>query len=306
MHGGHHHHDDHDHAAAFGHGGRLKAAIVINLLLTLVEVAGGVYSHSLGLFSDALHNFGDVGTLIIALVAYRISQRPADALRTFGYRRAETIGALINLAVLVVSGVYLLAEAGLRSLHPEPVEGGTVIWIASLAVIVNLGTVALTFAMAKGNLNMRAAFLHNLSDAIASVGVIISGFLVMKFGWLQADTIISAVIAGYIIWQGISLLPETIHILMEGAPPHLTPDDVMLAMNAVPGVDETRHLHLWQLDEKHSALEAHIVVANLSGIEPIRAALKNMLGSRFGIEHSTLEFETAETPNTHHLRHSPV
>jgi cobalt-zinc-cadmium efflux system protein len=284
---------DHVHVEAHLSDRRLVAAIGLNLLLTVVEAIAGIAAGSLALLADALHNFNDCGSLVIALVARRVARLPSDHRRTFGYRRAEIVGALINLTILVVIGLYLLGEGVHRLFEPRPVDGWLVVVVAAIALAVDIGTAMLLLAMSRGNLNLRAAYLHNLGDAISSVGVILAGAAVLLWGASWVDPVVTLVIAGYILWQSLSMMSRAIHILMEGAPADVDNKALIAALESVEGVVEVHHLHIWELDEHHRALEAHIVVDNehLARWTEIKQLIKRELDERFQIHHSTLEFE---------------
>ncbi len=271
---------------------RLMLAIIANMLLTVAQVAGGIVSGSLSLVADALHNFSDASSLLIAWLARRIGRQPADDLRTFGYRRAEVIAALVNLVSLVIIGLYLIYEAVWRIFQPQVIEGWIVVIVAGVALVVDVATAVLTWTMSKHSMNIRAAFLHNVSDALASVGVVVAGSLILLYGWYWTDTLLTLVIAAYVLYQAMTLLPQTIHLLMEGTPEGLSVTDVKAAMEAVEGVKNVHHIHLWQIDEHRSALEAHIVIDHFEDTARIKDALKARLGDSFDITHSTLEFET--------------
>lgn len=277
---------------------RLVGAIAINLLLTLVEVVGGIAAGSLALVADALHNFNDCASLVIALVARRVARRRADELRTFGYRRAEVVGALINLTILIVVSLYLIGEAVWRWFEPEQIEGWTVLVIAAIALLVDVGTAMLLYAMSKGSLNVRAAFLHNLSDALASVGVILVAVAVLLWNLYMADLLITLVIAGYVLWQSLPMMSQSIAILMESVPRDVDLHAIVVAVQQVPGVLDLHHLHVWQLDEEHRAMEAHIVVdsSDSARMEQVKRSLKKQLQESFGIGHSTLELESPVEP----------
>ena len=297
---------DHSHKHSHGHGGchhhdtsnmserALMKAIGANMVLTVAQIGGGIASGSLSLVADALHNLSDAASLFIALIAVRIGRRPADENKTFGYKRAETIAALINLTTLIAVGVYLIGEAVRRFFVPEPIAGWTVVIIAGVALIVDLYTALLTWRQSKDSLNMRAAFLHNVSDALASVGVIVAGILIITKGWVIMDTIMTLIIAGYVLYHGIKAMPEVIHLLMEGTPDNVDVETTVKAMESVEGVDNVHHVHVWQIDEQKIALEAHVQILNVKDMMPIKAQLKKMLEADFGIHHSTLEFEMPE------------
>ena len=273
---------------------RLLWAVMANVALTAVQVIGGVVSGSLSLIADALHNFSDAASLMIALVAVRIGRRPADQVKTFGYKRAETIAALINLTTLVLLGLYLIFEAVQRFYAPEPIAGWIVIWVAGLALAVDLLTAFLTYAQSKDSMNMRAAFLHNMTDALASVGVILAGTLILLYDWVWVDAAMTLVISAYVLWHGYIEFPQVVHLLMEGTPEDIAIDEVIAAMEDNEGVSDVHHVHIWRLDEKRNALEAHVVLnaaMPFQRMDEIKRELKVMLHERFHIDHSTLEFE---------------
>lgn len=284
-------HDHHHHDVDAMNDRRLGWAIAINMLLTLAQVIGGIISGSLALIADALHNFSDAASLLIALVARKIGRQPADHFKTFGYKRAEVIAALINLVTLVIVGLYLIYEALWRVFEPQIIEGWMVVMVAGVALVIDVATAVLTYRMSKNSMNIRAAFLHNVSDALASLGVIIAGSLIILYDWYWTDTLLTLLIAGYVLYQAATLLPKTIHILMEGTPENISIDDVINAMESVEGVSNVHHVHIWQLDEHKNALEAHVVIANFNQSETIKIALKSQLGQNYSIIHSTLEFE---------------
>ena len=270
---------------------RLAIAIAVNMLLTVAQVIGGLVSGSLSLIADALHNFSDATSLWIAWVARRIGRQPPDRFKTFGYKRAEVIAALINLVTLVLIGLYLVYEAVWRIFEPQVIEGWIVVIVAGIALVVDVATAWLTWVMSKRSMNIRAAFLHNVSDALASVGVIVAGSLILLYGWYWSDTVLTLVIAGYVLYQAFTMLPSTIHILMDGAPEHMPIPGIIDVLESEPGVSNVHHVHVWRLDEHENALEAHVVIDDPAGMEALKTSLKRRLAREFGITHSTLEFE---------------
>lgn len=270
---------------------RLSLAIGANIILTLVQIIGGLASGSLSLIADALHNFSDAASLLIALVAVKIGRRPADKIKTFGYKRAETIAALVNLTTLIIIGLYLIIEAVTRFFSPEPIEGWTVIIVAGIALSVDLYTAALTWKGAKTSMNMKAAFLHNITDALASVGVIIAGTLILLYGWVWVDTAMTLLIAGYVLYHGFTEMPRVIHLLMDGVPDDINIDHVITAMEETDHVINVHHVHIRRLDEQRNALEAHVVLPGEANIDDVKTALKTLLKEKFSIHHATLEFE---------------
>ncbi|ROU03122.1 cation diffusion facilitator family transporter [Histidinibacterium lentulum] len=285
----HHHHHDH------GGDRRLSAAVVVNLGLTVAQVAGGLLSGSLALIADALHNLSDAMSLIIALVARRIARRPPDARMTFGYARAETVAALINYTTLILIALYLGYEAVAGLISPDPVGGWIMIVVAGIALVVDLVTAALTYAMSKQSQNIRAAFLHNLADALGSVAVIVAGVLVLLHDWWRVDSIATLGIAGYVLWMSATEIGGVIRILMLGAPDEPSTGEVIGAIRGVDGVGDVHHAHLWQMEEHATALQAHVTLdaGRWGNADAIKAEIKVRLRERFGIGHATLELECA-------------
>ncbi|MGP3698544.1 cation diffusion facilitator family transporter [Rhodobacter sp. NSM] len=286
---------DHGHAAMDPKSGdrRVSAAIAANALLTVAQVVGGIFAGSLALIADALHNFSDMASLVIAFAARRIARRPADARMTFGYGRIEIVAALVNYTTLILVGVYLIYEGTLRLVDPPEVKGWTVVILGAVALAVDTLTAALTWSMQKDSVNIRALFLHNLSDALSSVAVIIGGTLIILFDIRWVDPAITLGIAGYILWLAVSEIGGPIRALMLGSPPEMDHAAVLEAVREVEGVRDLHHVHLWQMQEHEAALDCHIVLEaeGWSRLEEIKAAIKERLEQGFGISHSTLEFE---------------
>ncbi|KAF0095109.1 MAG: cation efflux system protein CDF family [Puniceicoccaceae bacterium 5H] len=268
-------------------------AVIINFALSIAEFAGGIFAGSMSLMADALHNTNDAAALLIAYIARKISRRGADRHYTFGYRRAELIGAMIQLTALIMVGLYLLYEAVARFISPEPILGGWMMGVSVLAIVIDLGTVFLLWSMSKGSLNVRAAFLHNLTDAGASFAVLAGGAAIYWLDWTWIDPVLTLVIAGYILWMSVGMLKQTTRILMEGTPADLSLEDLAQAVAGIQGVQELHHLHVWELDEHHRALEGHLVLMpEAEGRESIRNRVKQLLHDEFHIGHCTLEIET--------------
>lgn len=298
----HHHHIDPDAGDA-----RMAWAVVVNMVLTLAQVVGGLLSGSLALIADALHNFSDAISLIIAFFARKIARRPADESMSFGYGRAEVVAALVNYTTLVVLALYLIYEGILRMLEPQPINGWLVVWIAVIALMVDLLTAALTYSISKHSMNIRAAFLHNLADALGSVAVILAGTCVILWGWTWVDPVVTLLIAGYILWHVKAEAGGVIRVLMLGSPPDMEMSEVIAAMRAVPGVKDLHHLHLWQMEEHRAALQAHVVIdeSDNGRQQQIGARIKQTLRDRFGIGHTTLDIElnSATCTNTRLIGH---
>lgn len=288
-HSGHHHHHDHSDASAL----KLWGSIALNLIITIAEIVGGLLSNSLALLSDAVHNLNDTISLGIALFARKVSEKDANERKTFGYKRAEIIGAFINLITLVLVALFLVKEGIERFFDPQTIDGLTMFWVAIIGLMGNLITAGLLFKDSKDSLNIRSAYIHIVSDALSSVGVIIGGWLILKYEWYIVDTILTVFIGGYILWHSWHLLRETINILMESKPEHIELEELKERMEAIDHVCGAHHVHVWRLDEKSTLLESHIVILkeDLGRMEEIKTEIKSMLHDEYGIHHSTLEFE---------------
>ena len=281
----------HDHGSENMSDLRLVWAVIVNVVLTFAQIAGGVISGSLSLIADALHNFSDAAALALALFARRVGRRPADKLMTFGYGRAELVAALINLTTLIIVGLYLIVEAVNRFIDPQPIEGWTVVIVAGVALIVDVITAVMVYSGSKDSLNIKAAFLHNVSDALASVGVIVAGTLIILYDLYVADLVMTLIIAAYVIYQGFSIMPRTIRLLMGAVPDDIEFDRIVQALSATAGVKAIHHVHVWSLHEHQSALEAHLVPEEnaLEAFENVKSRVRDMLSQEFSIHHATLE-----------------
>lgn len=271
---------------------RLFFSIALNLLLTVAEVVGGILSGSLSLIADALHNFNDAAALLIALVARRIAKREADDRFTFGYRRAELVGALVNVTALIIVGLFLLWEAVQRFLNPEPIAGLYVVAIAGIALLVDVATAILLWAMSRGNMNIYAAFIHNLTDAAASLAVLIGGVLVWWRGWYWVDPALTAVISFYVLYTCVGLFKRTAAVLMENTPPHIDLDMIRALLLSEPAIVSVDHLHVWELDEDTAALETRLTLVSgmtLEDAQQAKSRLKTRLRQEFDIPHTTIE-----------------
>ena len=288
---------DHSHGTENVSDGVLLWTVIVNLGLSVFEFVAGAISGSVALMADALHNTNDAAALLIAYIARRISRKGADEHYTFGYRRAELIGAMIQLTALILVGLYLVYEAVRRIFEPEPLLGGWIMAAAGVALIVDVITAWLLWSMSKGSLNVKAAFLHNLTDAGASVAVLLGGAAILWLNWTWVDPVITLIIAGYILYMSFGMLKKTSRILMEGTPTNLSVDEIKEALQNLDGIENVHHIHVWELDEHHRALEAHVVIGeacSIEELESLKATVKTCLGKHFSIHHSTLEFESAE------------
>ena len=291
--GGHHHHHHVDPDAGDA---RVFWAIMVNLALTVAQAVGGIFAGSLALIADALHNFSDAISLVIAFAARKIARKPADETMTFGYGRAEVVAALVNYTTLIVIGLYLAFEAIERFFDPQPVDGWLVVVIAVVALVIDVVTAMLTFALSRSSVNIRAAFLHNVADALGSVAVIFAGTLILLYDWRLIDPAVTLLIAGYILWQSLSEIGGVIRILMLGSPPGTRSMELADALGRIDGVCDIHHIHFWQMQEHEAALDAHLVIEDdrWNEAERIRGEARTLLREKFDISHTMLELERAD------------
>lgn len=292
----HHHHSQDHHSHNHGDG-KLSLAFVANLLLSGIQLVAGILSGSLALIADAVHNLSDAASLLMAIIARKIGRWKPDSKRTYGYKKAETLSAYTNYVVLILISLWLMGEAIVRFIDPEPVVGWTVVWVSALAIVVNLGTVALTFKEAKHSHNVRAAYLHNLGDALTSVGVIVAGLLIVTFGWWWVDPLITLAIAAFILWHVVMDIKPVVNVLIDGTPDHLNGQDIVKTLEEMDGVLDIHHFHLRLLDENNIAIEAHVLVDALQDRDALRFKIKTRLHDEFDIHHAFLEIETEDCGN---------
>ena len=289
----HHHHHEVS-------GKNLFWTIVLNVIITLAQIAGGIISGSLALLSDAMHNFSDVLALVIAYVANRLAARPNDASRTFGYKRAEILAALFNASVLIGIALFLIVEAVHKFYHPEPIDSLWVIGLGLLSIVLNTLSVLLIKEDSHENMNVKAAYLHLLTDVMTSVAVVLGGVLMYYFGIFWVDPLISILIALYLIWASFGLVKESGAILMQFTPRGIDVEAVAKALESDPEIANAHHLHLWQLDDKRIFLEAHLDFREdlpLSKATNVMERLERTLHDDFGIEHCTFQCEYGRADN---------
>ena len=271
-------------------------AVVVNVGLTVAQIAGGILSGSLALIADAIHNLSDAISLGIAFAARKIARRPGHAGMTFGYGRAEIVAALVNYTTLIVIGLWLVNEAIWRFIEPQGVDGWLVVGIAVIALIVDWVTALLTYRLSKHSVNIRAAFLHNVADALGSIGVIIAGSVIILFGWTVIDPIITLVIAGYILWQSFKEGRDVVRMLMLGTPIDIDRDALREDLCRIDGIEDVHHMHVWEIEERRRSLEAHLVIGDAywATAQQVKRSVRDVLKERYSIEHSTLELERVD------------
>ena len=283
----------HSHRHSYGHShtanGKLTLAVFINVLLTIVQIVGGVLSGSLSLIADALHNLSDAGAIVIAIFARKISAKNADENMTFGYQRAEIIGTLINSITLIIVGLYLIYEAISKYFSPTEINGWLVIYIAGIALVIDIVTAVLTYMSgAKDSMNLRAAFIHNVSDALASVAVIVAGILIILYQWYVVDIVATILISIYVLYHGGLLALESIKILMQAVPEACDINEIKADIELNLFISNAYDIHVWQLDEHKFFLECKLELT--ADTEQVNLAeIKGMLEKKYAIKHSTIE-----------------
>ena len=289
---------NHSHSHSHNHGdlkGRnLFISILLNILITIAQVIGGIVSGSLALLSDALHNFSDVISLIISYIANVLSKRKASTSRTFGYKRAEIIAAFINASTLIIVAVLLIIEAIKRFQNPQEIESNLVIWLSILGIAANGFSVLLLKKDADKNMNMRSAYLHLLTDMMASVAVLIGGLLMKFYDIFWIDSVLTLAIAFYLIFVGYQLLRESTRVLMLFTPTDIPVSEIVQKVNNIEGVSNIHHIHIWQLNENEVHLEAHVDFENdikLSEFDVILDKIEELLFHDYQINHINIQPE---------------
>ncbi|WP_242203288.1 cation diffusion facilitator family transporter [Aestuariivivens insulae] len=281
-----HHHDMKDK--------NLMISILLNVLITAAQVVGGLISGSLSLLSDALHNFSDVLSLIVSYVASKLSKKKASVNRTFGYKRAEILAAFVNASTLIIVAIILIKEAIERFKHPQVIDSNLVVWLAVIAIVFNGFSVLLLKKDSKNNINIKSAYLHLLTDMLASVAVLIGGLLMKFYQVFWVDSVLTFLIALYLIWVGYDLLKTSTKVLMLFTPEHINIKDVVRLVNNISKVKKLHHVHIWSLSDEELHLEAHLdLYENLtvSEFNKLLEEIETVLHEQFNINHVTIQPE---------------
>lgn len=293
---GNHHH----HKSSEVKGTNLVISIILNVLITAAQVVGGLVSGSLALLSDALHNFSDVLSLFISYIANKLARKEASLSRTFGYKRAEIIAAFVNAATLVIVAIILILEAVKRFISPQEIESDLVIWLALLGILVNGFSVLLLHRDSKKNMNMMSAYLHLFTDMVASVAVLIGGLLMKFYQMWWVDSLLTLLIAFYLIFVGYDLLKKSFNVLMLFTPKDVQIEKITEEVSRFPNIRSIHHIHIWQLNEDEVHLEAHLEFkedVKISEFDVILEEIEELLYHKFGINHITIqpEFQREES-----------
>ena len=292
---GHHHSHNHSHTHHHDLKGRkLLFTIFLNIVITVSQVIGGFISGSLSLLSDALHNLSDVISLVRSYVASKLSRKSASLQKTFGYKRAEILAAFVNASTLVIVAVFLIIEAVERFRDPQEIESNIVIWLSLVAIFANGFSVLLIRKDADRNMNMKSAYLHLFTDMMASVAVLIGGLLMKFYEIYWVDSALTLAIAIYLIFMGYDLLKRSFNVLMLFTPDDIPIKEIVLAVQELPEVKNVHHVHVWQLNEEETHLEAHIDFNEdilLSQFDDILIKIEELLHHKFQINHINIQPE---------------
>ena len=286
SHNHHHHHE--------AQGKNLLFSIVLNLVITVAQIVGGILSGSLALISDALHNFSDVLSLVFSYVAHKLSKKKASVNQTFGYKRAELIAAFINAMTLIIVALLLIYGAIERFFNPQEIKYSLVIWLSILGIVVNGLSAFMLKKDADKNLNMKSAYLHLFTDMLASVAVLIGGLVMKYFQWFWVDSVLTILIAFYLIIVGFDLLKTSTKILMLFTPVHIDINEIISEVHKIEGVGKLHHIHVWHLNDDELHLEAHldcIEDIKMSEFNEIVSQVERILLDKFQINHINIQPE---------------
>lgn len=287
-----HHHAHHHHVHNIEHLSTIYiVAVALNLLFVAVEVAAGVWGHSLGLLSDAGHNLSDVFSLLLAMVALKLASSHATKRFTYGHRKASVLISLLNAIILLVAVGAILVESVEKLLHPTAVAADLIIWTALVGIVINGLTAWVLGRQHQHDINTRGAFLHMLADTLVSAGVVVSGIVIKYTGWTVVDPLIGIVIAVVILVGTWNLLSESLRMSTDAVPEGFDVDEIKQQIGQQQGVVDVHHVHVWPISTTETALTAHVVIPSSEMLDEVTDRVKNLLDG-MGIHHSTLELET--------------
>ncbi len=285
---GHHHHV-HSHEIS-----SLNSAFILGIILNsafvIFEFAAGFLYNSLGLLSDAGHNLSDVASLTLALLAFRLTKAHTNKQYTYGYKKSSILVSLLNAVILLTAVGMIIMESIEKLLSPQPVEGNVIAWVAAIGVIINAATAWLFMRDKEKDLNVKGAYLHMAADALVSIGVLISGIIIVHTGWYVIDPIIGLAVAGVIIYSTWGLLHDSLRLSLDGVPANIDPDCVSKEIQSIEGVSSMHHLHIWAISTTENAMTTHIVISDIAKMEAIKHEIRHRL-EHLNIHHVTLEFE---------------
>lgn len=286
------HNHSHNHASETSEK-NLFITMALNFFITIAEVIGGFISGSLSLISDALHNFSDGIAIIITYIAMRLSKKPKTFKYTFGLKRAEIIAAIINASTLIIISFFLIKEAVVRFYNPSPITGSLMLIVAAIGLTANVIGTLLLKEGSEGNLNIRAAYLHLLSDSVSSLAVIIGAVFIIFYKIYWIDPLLTILISVYILKEAYEIVKESLNILMMSNPEGIDLDATKNTLEKIPGVKNIHHVHLWKMKDDDIHFESHIEVEDMlvSKTAEIQRLLETSLNDEFEINHTTIQFE---------------
>ena len=296
MHG---HHHDHSHSHSHSHrrdgfGYAFAIGIGLNAALVALQVAAGISGHSMALLAEAGHNFGDVIGLVLAWAASVASGRPPSSRYTYGMRSSSILAALANAIILLIAVGAIALEALQRLRSPEPVAATTVMIVAAIGILINGGTALLFMSGRKGDLNIQGAFLHMAADAGISLGVLLSGLLILETGWLWLDPLVSLAISAIIVWGTWGLLRDSVNLALNAVPAGIDPAEVRQHLERLQGVSRIHDLHIWAISTTETALTCHLVIPAGHPGDAFIAGMARTLNANFGIQHTTVQIECGD------------
>lgn len=297
-HAHHHHHHHHDHHNGEDFTRAFALGIALNVAIVLVELTYGFLANSMSLVADGGHNLSDVLGLVVGWAGAVMAKRSPSPRFTYGLKKASILAALVNGLFLLVAVGAIAAEAIDRLLRPSVAEAGTMIWVAALAIFINVAT-ALLFARGRAHdINVRAAFQHMAADAAVSAAVVFAGVVILWTGQQWVDPVMSLAVAGIILWGSIGLMRESVGMSLMGVPSSIELDHVREALGELPGVQTVHDLHVWPLSTTETALTAHLVAPDVPSTDGLLCEARTMLHHRFRIEHCTLQIERTHLEDT--------
>ncbi|MDR1348738.1 MAG: cation diffusion facilitator family transporter [Prevotellaceae bacterium] len=285
-----HNHSNHNHHSAISLNSIFRFGIILNLTFVIVEFIMGFLYDSVGLLSDAGHNMSDVVSLVLAMLAFRLSKIHASKKYTYGYKKATILVSLVNAIILIVAVFFIVVESIEKIITPQSINGVAVVWTAAIGVIINAATAWLFVRDKNKDLNIKGAYLHMVADALVSVGVVVSGIIIMTTGWSLIDPVIGLIIAAVIVFSTWNLLRESLNLSIDGVPSGINYESIKQIIMSNADVKEIHHLHIWALSTTQNALTTHIVLSDIDRMETVKTDIRQLL-RKAGIDHATLEFE---------------
>lgn len=292
----HNHEHNHSHEIS---GKNIGIAIFLNIVITIAQIIGGLLSGSMALLTDAFHNLSDVISLFLSYITNRIAKKKPTINQTYGFKRAEILSAFINSATLIAIAIFLIVEAVKRFLNPQPIAANLVIYFALGSIIINFLSVLILHKDAKDSMNIRSSYLHLLTDVMTSIAVMLGGILMKYYDIYRVDSILSVLIAVYLIFSSYKLLWASIKILMQFTPQNVKIEDIESEVTKIRGVKNLHHVHFWQLNDKDLFFEAHIDIEMniaISEFQKILLEIETIL-TKYNISHTTIQPEYNRNDN---------